>query len=259
MRVLGIFAHPDDETILIGGTLAMLTSHGAELHILSATRGEGGELGEPPLAKRHQLGDIRAAELHCAVQALGGHDVSFLGYEDPTIDVGEEGLAFEADPAILRAEIQAQISNFDPDAVITHGSNGEYGHPAHVFIHQSVLAAAQGSACCVYGISAQFERHPRPRLANQDDPAHLVLDIEPWIDQKIAAARCHRTQKALFVRRSSQKAGRRLDLEQVLMRQESLHRFQPQNSEAIHDPLSQFIQSRCGRALLYVDPDVIKG
>ena len=69
--------------------------------------------------------------------------------------------------------------------------------------------------------------HPRPRLANQDDPAHLVLDIRPVLAQKTAAALCHRSQHALFVRRSSKLAGRQLSVPEVLMTLEGLHRAYP--------------------------------
>ncbi len=61
MRVLAFFAHPDDETILIGGTLALLARLGAEVHYLIATRGEGGEVGGPPVCERSQLGLVRSA------------------------------------------------------------------------------------------------------------------------------------------------------------------------------------------------------
>ena len=249
MKVLAIFAHPDDETILIGGTLAILTTHGAELHLLSATRGEGGELGEPPAARRAELGDVRENELRCALNALGGTSLQFLGYIDPTIEVGQEGLAFEADPIALSDQIDAHIVDIHPDVILTHGSNGEYGHPAHLLVHESVLTAARQQSVCTYGISASFSGHPRPRLANEDDPAHFVLDINSSFDQKLAAAACHLTQQALFVRRSSQDAGRPLGLADVLMRVESVHRFKPSDQD-IPDPLSRFLESQCAEALL---------
>jgi LmbE family N-acetylglucosaminyl deacetylase len=249
MKVLAIFAHPDDETILIGGTLAMLTSHGAELHILSATRGEGGELGEPPAVRRAELGAVRGNELRCALNALGGTSLQFLGYIDPTIEVGQEGLAFEADPGDLSDQIGAHIVGIQPNVILTHGSNGEYGHPAHLLVHETVLTAACQRSVCTYGISASFTGHPRPRLANDDDPAHFILDISASFNQKLAAAACHSTQRALFVRRSSQEAGRPLELADVLMRVESLHRFIPSDQET-PDPLSRFLESHCPEALL---------
>jgi LmbE family N-acetylglucosaminyl deacetylase len=257
MKVLGIFAHPDDETILIGGTLAMLASCGADLSILSATRGEGGELGEPPLTQRNELGEIRERELRCAAEALGASEVDFLGYIDPVIEVGGEGFAFDADPKTLSGQIHKRLQDQKPDVVITHGSNGEYGHPAHILVNQSVIAATRRSGGCLYGISANFNGHPRPRLANQDDPAHLVLDISAWLDTKLAAAQCHRTQHALFVRRSSQEAGRQVEIADVLMHLESLHRFFPAPGQKVGDPLSDFLTSSCRDALQGIDQNAI--
>jgi LmbE family N-acetylglucosaminyl deacetylase len=64
LSVLAVFAHPDDETILAGGILSMLVDQGATLHLLLATRGEGGELGEPALTERSQLGGSRVCLAH---------------------------------------------------------------------------------------------------------------------------------------------------------------------------------------------------
>ncbi len=98
--------------------------------------------------------------------------------------------------------------------MITHGSNGEYGHPAHRLTHLAARLAVESfgdrSASLFYTVSASFEGHPKPHLSNPDDPAHLVLDIQPALDRKVQAALCHRTQHALFVRRASQEAGRQM-------------------------------------------------
>ncbi len=230
MNILVFFAHPDDETILCGGTLALLARAGAEVHYLCATRGEGGELGEPPLCERAELGAVRAAELECAVEALGGASLTFLDYVDPV--VGEDGKLhpYTTDLDALAAQLLAHIGRLNAAVVLTHGSDGEYGHPAHWVTHQAarrMIDALGDAAPLLYTFSASFPRHPRPRLANPDDPAHIVLDIAPAFEQKVAAARCHRTQNALFVRRSSQKAGRPLSIPEVLMKLEGLHRVHP--------------------------------
>ncbi len=230
MNILVFFAHPDDETILCGGTLALLARAGAEVHYLCATRGEGGELGEPPLCERAELGAVRAAELECAVEALGGASLTFLDYVDPV--VGEDGRLhpYTTDLDALATQLVEYVRRVQAVAVITHGSDGEYGHPAHWVTHQAarrMIAAADASAPLLYSFSASFPNHPRPRLANPDDPAHLVLDVRPAFDQKVAAAYCHRTQNALFVRRMSKRAGRQLSLPEVLMKLESLHRVHP--------------------------------
>ena len=89
-KVLTIIAHPDDETMLSGGALALLARVGAEVHYLCATRGEGGEVGEPPISTREQLGAAREREMRCAVQTLGGAGVEFLEYVDPLVGENNE-------------------------------------------------------------------------------------------------------------------------------------------------------------------------
>ncbi|MBT3391709.1 MAG: PIG-L family deacetylase [Chloroflexi bacterium] len=222
-KILAVVAHPDDETILCGGTLALLARAGANVHVLCATRGEGGELGEPPLCERPELGRVREQEMRCAAQALGGTSVEFLDYIDPTVGENEELHPYTDDFDELMQRLRDYIQQLCPDAVITHGSNGEYGHPAHVLTHRAVIAAMP-DGISLYTFSPSFPEHPRPRLANTDDPADLILDISAAFEQKAAAAYCHRTQNALFVRRSSKRAGRQLSVPEVLMKVEGLHR-----------------------------------
>ena len=240
MNILAIFAHPDDETMLSGGTLALLAKLGATVHYVSATRGEGGEPGEPPLCIQSELGEIRAQELACAVRTLGGISLEFMGYIDP--QVGEEGVLFPflADPMVLRAQIQESIHRHQIGIVITHGSNGEYGHPAHRLVHDSVYQTVSEmgeNAPLLYTTQAAFPQHPKPRLMNKDDPAHLILDITPVFDQKVRAALCHRTQHALFIRRPSRETGRQMTVPEVIVRIESLHRAWPAVEGRLEDEL----------------------
>ncbi len=230
LNVLAFFAHPDDETMLIGGTLALLAQAGAAVHYLCATRGEGGEVGDPPLCTIEQLGEFRERELVCAVQQLGGSSLTLLDYADPRVGPGEELYPYTDNLTYLAGQVAASIRQFEAQVIITHGSNGEYGHPAHQATYQAARLAVESlasQASRLYTVSAYFEDHPRPRLANHDDPAHLVIDIAPVLGQKIQAALCHRTQHALFVRRSSQEAGRQLSVPEVIMRLESLHQSYP--------------------------------
>lgn len=222
-RILVVVAHPDDETILCGGTLALMARAGADVRYLCATRGEGGEVGEPPLCERAELGRVREQEMRCAVQALGGINVEFLDYTDPTVGENEVLHPYTDDFDQLTTCLCDYIQQLRPEAVITHGSNGEYGHPAHVLTHRAVLAAMPDDVS-LYTFSPSFSAHPRPRLANADDSADLILDISPVFEKKVAAAQCHRTQNALFVRRSSKRAGRQLSISEVLMKVEGLHR-----------------------------------
>lgn len=242
--VLAFFAHPDDETMLMGGTLALLARAGLAVHYLCATRGEGGEAGEPPLCPRERLGEVRAAELACAVRALGGHSLAFLPYRDP--EVGPDGTLypFADDPDEVARHLLDALERLRPVALITHGSNGEYGHPAHRLCHQAAHRAVQAlgpQAPALYTIQAHHLQHPRPRLANADDPAHLVLDITPVLTQKVQAALCHRTQHALFTRHASQEMGRPVSVPEAVTRitSESLHRAYPPGPPGEDDPIAQ--------------------
>lgn len=240
MNILAFFAHPDDETMLAGGCLALLNRGGAAVHYLCATRGEGGEVGEPPICEPDELGEVREKEMVCAVQALGGRSLTFLGYTDPRVGPEEELYPYTENLTMLSGQVAASMRQFEPDVVITHGSNGEYGHPAHVITHQAAAIAVRSfgdEAPLLYTAAAIFEGHPKPRLANKDDLAHLVLDITLALPQKEQAALCHRTQHALFVRRASKEADRKVSVPEVIMRLEGLHRVHPlvKDSEPVAD------------------------
>jgi N-acetylglucosamine malate deacetylase 2 len=246
MNLLTLFAHPDDETMLIGGTLAILSQVGFDVHYLCATRGEGGEMGEPPLCTREQLGEVREQELVCAVQALGGRSLTFLGYADPPIGQGEELYAFTDDLTMLAGQVATSIDQLRPAALFTHGSNGEYGHPAHVVTHLAAKIAVESlgeDAPPLYSVSASYPDHPKPRLANKDDPADLVIDVVSVMQKKEHAAMCHRTQHALFVRRASEQANRQLSVPEVLINQESLHRVHPSFNAQVSDPIKDSLSA----------------
>ena len=140
-RVVSIGAHPDDETAFAGGLLAKHVSERSDVQIICLTRGEGGELGEPPLCSVQELGAVRERELRRAAAALGATDVTFLDFVDPRIAVGEPGRPIDATHEELTAAIGREIERLRPDIVITHGSNGEYGHPQHIATHQAVRQA----------------------------------------------------------------------------------------------------------------------
>lgn len=247
MNVIAFFAHPDDETMLVGGTLALLAQSGVQVHYLCATRGEGGEVGEPPLCGVEFLGQKREQEMACAVQNLGGSSLTFLGHTDPRIGPEDELYAYSQDLDLLTDQITTYIQKFNAEVVITHGSNGEYGHPGHLLSHNVARTAIQGvngsrPELLLYTVSAVFPDHPKPRLANQDDQAHLVIDITPVLGQKTAAAWCHKTQHALFVRRSSRQAGRQLSVPEVIMTIESLHRAYPKVKGKPEDALAKALK-----------------
>jgi len=234
--LLCIVAHPDDETMLTGGVLAMLAERGVAVYVLCATRGEGGEVGEPPVCTRDELARVREAELRCAATALGARSVEFLGYVDPAVGPDGEGRAFEADRAGFESRIVAAIRRLRPAGLLTHGSRGEYGHPGHLLVHRTVLGAHRiirsqpAAPPALYTFCAAVPGH-QDRIFNTADTAHVVLDVTPWLDAKAAAAACHRTQRALFFRHHPEARTMR----DALRTTESLHRVWP--SDGPHAPM----------------------
>jgi N-acetylglucosamine malate deacetylase 2 len=230
MNVLAFFAHPDDETMLAGGTLALLARNGFQVHYYSATRGEGGEVGEPPLSTFEELGSVREAELVCAVGALGGSSLTFLGYVDPRIGADGSLYAFDANLTMLAGQVAASIQQHHPAAIFSHGSNGEYGHPAHILMHQAVtiaVASLKEQAPIFYTCEGAYPEHPLPRLMNKDDPMHFLVDAAPVLEQKVKAAMCHKTQHAMFMRNMSEMTGRPMTVPELVWSIEPLHRVYP--------------------------------
>ena len=142
-RLLCVFAHPDDETLGAGSTLAKYAAAGVEAYLVTATRGERGWQGDPrddpgPAA----LGQIRTAELLAAAQVLSIREVQFLNYVDGDLD--------QAEPAEAIGRIVTLIRRIRPQVVITFGPEGSYGHPDHIAISQFTSAAVVCAADATY-------------------------------------------------------------------------------------------------------------
>ena len=202
--ILAISAHPDDETLFSGGTLAMYAQKGHDVYILETTRGEGGEVGEPPLTARENLAAFREQEARRAARKLGVRDIFFLPYIDPYMEINGIARRIEISMEEFAGAIKAHIKQIGPDLVITHGSNGEYGHPQHIYTHRATrLALGNGRPHpALMTWSAWHTPAERERVLNKDDQADIINDISPWHDIKVAAALCHKTQHAMFLRNS---------------------------------------------------------
>lgn len=245
MNIIAVTAHPDDETMLCGGTLALLAQKGCNIILLCATRGEGGECGEPPLCTQEELGKVREKELHCAAQKLGCNTLHFLDFFDPPVGMDNQLYPYADSIEQVTHKIIPYFLFYKPLVVISHGTNGEYGHPAHILTYHATIAAVKmySEPIFFYTFQAAFPHHPKPRLANQDDPADIILDVTSVIHQKIEAALCHKTQHALFVRNASKEAQRQLTVPEVITSMESLRLAFP-NKEALEsiDPLSKLLK-----------------
>ena len=126
-ELLGVLAHPDDESLGFGGTLAKYAAEGVETYLVTATRGERGRFGSH--GKRGdpvEVGRVREAELRAAAAVLGIREVSILGYPDGAVDQVAAATAIRA--------IVSHIRRIRPDVIVTFGPEGAYGHPDHIAI-----------------------------------------------------------------------------------------------------------------------------
>ncbi|MFY1634058.1 N-acetyl-1-D-myo-inositol-2-amino-2-deoxy-alpha-D-glucopyranoside deacetylase [Solwaraspora sp. WMMB335] len=155
-RLLLVHAHPDDETIGTGATMARYAAAGAHVTLVTCTLGEEGEIHVPALAglaadRADQLGGYRIAELAAACAALGVTDHRFLGGAGRYRDSGMMGLATNDHPrAFWQADLDEAagalleiIRAVRPQVVITYDANGFYGHPDHIQAHRVTMRAVE--------------------------------------------------------------------------------------------------------------------
>jgi LmbE family N-acetylglucosaminyl deacetylase len=140
---MAVLAHPDDESLGLGGTLAKYASEGVDVFLLTATRGDSGRYrGYPPGDHQHPgpsaLANIRETELRAAASALGVREVSLLDYRDQHLD--------RANPREIVAAIVRHVRRVRPEVVVTFGPDGAYGHPDHIAISQFTTAAIVAAA-----------------------------------------------------------------------------------------------------------------
>ena len=160
---MAVLAHPDDESLGFGGTLAKYARDGVEVFLLTATRGDGGRFrgyarGDPQHPGRSALATIREAELRAAAAALGVCEVTLLDYEDQHLDA--------ASPSQAITHIARELRRVRPDVVLTFGPDGAYGHPDHIAICQFTTAAVVAAADCALAVTAD-ESSRRPHSVSK--------------------------------------------------------------------------------------------
>jgi N-acetyl-1-D-myo-inositol-2-amino-2-deoxy-alpha-D-glucopyranoside deacetylase len=156
-RLLFVHAHPDDETLTTGATIAHYIARGAQVHVVTCTLGEEGEvIGErwAQLAtdQADQLGGFRVGELSAALNALGIDEPVFLGGAGRWRDSGMEGTPtrhrqrfIDADPLEAVGALVDIIRELRPHVVVTYDAKGGYGHPDHIHAHEVTMAAVAAS------------------------------------------------------------------------------------------------------------------
>lgn len=206
--LLAVFAHPDDETFLAGGTLAKYAGNGWEVTVLSATRGEAGLRGEyeKENLSAGEFALVRQREMEAACDVLGVKGPLFLNCADVRIEKD------------CRDSAQAEVARFlrerKPDVVITFGPDGVSGHADHVAIGEIVTTAVRdvGIRSVRSGIGharGAFRVHSlyyamrsgalppccRPTVEVPRLPVTTMIDVSGFSMRKLDAMRCYRSQK----------------------------------------------------------------
>jgi N-acetyl-1-D-myo-inositol-2-amino-2-deoxy-alpha-D-glucopyranoside deacetylase len=210
VTIVAVFAHPDDESLACGGTLARSADAGARVVIVCASRGEAGSAAGGTLPPGEDLARIRTAELQRAADLLGVRQLVWLDRPDGELRWGDVD---------LEDDIRRVITTESPDAVITFDEDGLYWHPDHIGIHEQTTAAVRslGSAApplyyvsIPHGVMRAVVDAVRsrggeaataglwglsPDAFGYAAPApDFAIDVRPWMARKLAAIRAHRTQ-----------------------------------------------------------------
>ncbi len=196
MKILAVFAHPDDETFGPGGTLARSASEGHRVKLVSMTRGEAGTLGPAKHLSPQELGKLRSRELENAALALGIQELSIHDLPDGRL----KDLADTTGIAVVRTE----MGGFSPDIVITFHRDGISAHPDHIRVTEWCRMAVQQSRRAIrllqFGPTedqAALITHRKIIPIPNREITHC-LDVRSFIPQKLAAAKCHASQEELF-------------------------------------------------------------
>jgi N-acetyl-1-D-myo-inositol-2-amino-2-deoxy-alpha-D-glucopyranoside deacetylase len=230
-RMLLVHAHPDDETINNGATMAMYAALGAEVTLITCTRGEEGEVLIPELAhlaanQSDALGPHREIELADAMRALGVSDHRFLGTDSLKFrDSGMMGTQPNNRPDVFwQAQVDSAadllvtvIDEIKPHVLITYDEFGGYGHPDHIQAHRVAMRASEKSEWQIpkiywnvmpksviqSGIDAMkkvgsdfmgVESADELPFAKDDSFVHALIDGNKYVDKKMDAMRAHATQ-----------------------------------------------------------------
>ena len=230
--LLAIFAHPDDETFAVGGTMARYADAGRPVTMICATRGEVGEIAPGTGATPETLGTYREQELRDACTILGVTDVRFLSFRDSgmqgTPDNDHPECLFRAASEAVVEPLVRAIRELRPTVIATWDASGGYGHPDHIAVHQHATeafhaaadasrypmagAAWQANALFYTAIPMSEFRRLGEEMAKRGIPmgevpggdeniaelhhveANCILDVSAQYERKMEALAAHRTQ-----------------------------------------------------------------
>jgi N-acetyl-1-D-myo-inositol-2-amino-2-deoxy-alpha-D-glucopyranoside deacetylase len=231
-RLMLVHAHPDDESLWTGGTIARYAAQGFHVTVVTCTLGEEGEiipgsLRELAADAADQLGGYRVGELRSACAALGLTDHRYLGGIGRWRDSGMAGSsantrprAFAAGPRDEQAaQLAAVVREVRPQVVVTYDANGGYGHPDHIRAHDVTMAATAGFpdvARVFYAVTSRRAveqgvaglaavdglpfRLPEPGdlPVTEDEKITTAVDVSAHLQAKLGALRAHATQISVW-------------------------------------------------------------
>jgi len=204
MKFLFIFAHPDDETFSSGGTIVKLAKSKHKVILATATKGEAGELGNPPITTRDKVGEVREQELRRAAKILGIKNVNFLGFIDGKLRYIRN--------TKLETKILTILKKEKPDVVVTFDRTGASNHPDHKAVSRAATKMfIEYKKLATKHIRLYHTAMPRSFVKNfeqkgmgydafgkvrgvKDEEITTIIDIGDTLDTKIKALKEHKTQ-----------------------------------------------------------------
>jgi LmbE family N-acetylglucosaminyl deacetylase len=218
--LVAFHAHPDDESITMGGVMAKASDEGHRVVLVVATRGEHGEVADGILKPGEELWQRRVEETKASAAILGAARVEFLGYVDSgMMDTPENDLPgsfWQADVEEAAARLAAILVEEDADVLTAYDENGNYGHPDHIQVYRvGVRAAELAGTRKVYlntinrdYVERLFRRAAEVGLevAGEDvntgdfeigvreDRVTTTVDVRPWLARKRASMAAHASQ-----------------------------------------------------------------
>jgi LmbE family N-acetylglucosaminyl deacetylase len=220
--LLLVHAHPDDECVATGGVMIRAHDHGHRVVLVTATRGEEGEIHNMDEATvRPRLGEVRTEELRRSGEILGADRQVFLEYRDS----GMAGTSSNDDPRSFHSaplgeaagRLAAIMREERPDVVVTYTPDGTYGHPDHVKAHHTTIAALdlleeegwEPAKAYLHAIPRSFVQQMRERIREvgseadaiairiegiPDEEITTVVDVSDLVDRKRASFAAHVSQ-----------------------------------------------------------------
>ncbi len=274
--VVSFHAHPDDEALLVAGTLARLAAEGHRVVLVSATAGEGG-LASSSYGTADELAAHRREELQRSADAIGAARVEFLGYGDSGLDgtaVPPHGLAAfaRADVDEAAQRLAAILREEGADVLTSYDPSGGYGHPDHVQVHhvaaraaelagtpvvleatvdQDLLRRAVRLAALVYRFPPEFDRAAFERAYAPRAVLTHKVDVRAYTDRKRAAMAAHASQATADTGDRTLAALLRLPkplYRRVLGREWFVERGRPAGRPLLDDVLATLRQRPAGQA-----------